>query len=340
MLFSQELGPGKWTTRSPGRKTPKRRTGPELPGVPSRSTLESIAGNKEDTYICGNMYIAFTMPGLPRKPAVSGIYRLTFDEKWIYIGSATNFWVRFQRWKHDLSKGIFKNYRMAEVGLGCTAVKMEIVEIVEQPERLLERESYYIQQNWGNESLLNRSPTGGTNEGMKLEEWQVAEAIERSWKFGQPVGKFSKDGTFIEKYRSLGEAMRINGLDKRRISKVLRFSGTSARGFVYRKLDAAGNPIQPAPRPKKLVRKREQHSAETKKKMKESQIKAHASPNYKFPEHAKPMVKCNEQGEILEKYRSYSALCRVLGVQESNLRRMLRKGRPGYYKGFFYRYGE
>ncbi len=283
----------------------------------------------------GKMYLTFTIPGLPRKPVIAGVYKLSFDDTWFYFGSTKNILSRFHKWKTELSRGIYKNFRLAEVCVASSRVKMEIIEVISEPERLLERETHYLQQYWGNPLLLNRAPQGGTNTGMKLGEQQKVALRARLSKLGCPVGKYTKDGIFVEKYDSIATTVKANKLSKKALYIVLRYSGRSTGGFVYRKLDAEGNPILPPPRPQNLNKKRGPMSSETKKRMCTSQKKWRTTEDY-MPVHAKPMVKCDAEGNILEKYRSFHFLASTLKADPRSLNQMLKKGRPGYYKGFFY----
>jgi hypothetical protein len=282
------------------------------------------------------MYLTFTMPAIPPREVVAGIYKLTFDGKWFYFGSAINIRSRFYHWKHALSNGEYKNFRMAEACLVCSEIRMEIVEVVTDTNRLLERESYYLREHWGNPCLLNRAPVAGSNQGLKMEPWQMEKAKGLYMKLGQPLGKYQKDGTFVKRYESMADAIRADKLNRKQLSLVLRYSGYTAKGHVYRKLDAAGNPIVPPAPPNRLPKKRGPVSADTKRRMSDTQRKLRASDGY-APAHPKPMVRCDAAGNILERYRSFQYLAKQLGVNDRSLNTTLKKGRPGYYKGFFYR---
>lgn len=61
-----------------------------------------------------------------------------------------------------------------------------------------------------------------------------------------------------------------------------------------------------------------------------------ASPDYKPPKDAKTIIKYDQDMNELERFPSYMELGRRLRVDHRLLKKMLKKGRPGYYKGNFY----
>jgi len=282
------------------------------------------------------MFVYFTMPGMLQNPNYAGVYKLTFDGRRFYIGGTLNLRARFHKLKHNMTNGIFKNHKVKAAYDSCASVKMEIVEMVDNHDDLGERETFYIQSFWGNPDLLNRAPSAKGNTGMRLTPEQRELLRERT---GTPIGKYTRSGVLIEIYGSIAEAVEKNEITGSDLRRVLAFEGRTSKGFVYRKLNVDGTPILPPIRPKdpkKPRKKRAPLSEEVKARMRAAHQKRATDDPVPLPLHTKPMIKLDKDGTELDRFDSIGALARHLNVDNANLRKMLKKGRKGYYKGYFY----
>lgn len=279
------------------------------------------------------MFVDFTMPGMLQKPILAGVYKMTFDGAKFYIGGAQNLNIRFHKWKHMLTVGEFKNFQVKEAYQGCSSVKMEVVEIVTDLGLLDARETFHIQSHWGNLNLLNRSPMASTNQGLKWTDQQIEILRNRT---GQPVGKYDKDGNLMATYGTVREAIDENKLGRTEILRVFKWHGRSSRGFIYKRLDADGRPIEPPIKPKKQRSPRNPLSVEARQRMSIAQQKKVKDGNFTLPIHSKPIIKYDENRTEIERFRSMRHAAQSVGADEKNFKRAITSGRLGYYKGYFY----
>jgi hypothetical protein len=275
----------------------------------------------------------FTIPWLG-KPSGGGVYKMTFDGALFYIGGTKCLSRRMYKWKNDLCSSVFKNVQVKEAFEKASHIKLEVIETVENLTLLDERETAHITSFWGNPLLLNRSPSASTNKGLKWTDQQINLIRERT---GQPVAKFDKEGALIATYTCIKEAIDENKLSRREILRVFRYNGRSSKGFIYKRLDENGIPIEPPASIKKPRAKGFKMSDQAKSNMKAAQQKRLRENGVLYPTHTKPMIKFNENGVELDRYPSFTHLAKSLNVDKKNLRDLLKTGRPGYYKGFFYR---
>lgn len=282
------------------------------------------------------MEVTFSVPYLTASPVRAGVYKLTFDGQAFYIGGTNSLRARFAKWRRDMFTGVFKNFQVKEAYEKCREVKMEIIEEIFDLTTLDARETFYINKFWGNPLFLNRSPSAKTNKGMKLTDWQIQEIKDRSIGTGQRVAKFDKENNIVCTYISIAEAIEKNSMCRSDIMRVFKYRGRTYKGFTYRRVGEDGIPIDPLPFPTKPRAKRGPMPEETKRKIAEGNRRRSASGLNELPPHTKAMVKKDNDGNIVEQFASFSQLAAKIGTDPGNLRKMLRKGRPGYYKGYFY----
>src|SRR5690349_14697135 len=91
----------------------------------------------------------------PKAVAVSGVYRLWFDEKWYYIGSTNNLRRRLLSWKFALLNNVPKNKNIKFILSEITNIR---VEIVENCDNYREIEDKLIKESIDELLCLNRCP--------------------------------------------------------------------------------------------------------------------------------------------------------------------------------------
>lgn len=93
-------------------------------------------------------------PQLPRSSTkISGVYQITFDNKWIYIGSSFNLKKRFITWKNRLLKSHFiSNKKIISILPETKTINIQILSITDNYKKL---EEEIIAKNRGNKNCLN-----------------------------------------------------------------------------------------------------------------------------------------------------------------------------------------
>jgi hypothetical protein len=163
------------------------------------------------------MNILFSAPDLPIN--TSGIYRMTIDGKWIYIGSSCNLRRRFLVWKHRCNVRKTKNKKICTLFQIARFVSIDVLEFVGNDTRL-ERELFYIKYLSKTEYLLNivglRSPyikTGITNK--------------------KKIASF-KNGKLVSVYSSIHEAANDLNIRRDDIGRFFRGQRLSIRGMTFK----------------------------------------------------------------------------------------------------------
>jgi hypothetical protein len=281
----------------------------------------------------------FIIPKIKSRKPVAAVYKMSFDCGGFYIGGSTNIKQRMWGWKFRLEAGIKKNERVTAAFLKTKKVVFEIIETVDDPASVKFREDVYIKQYWGRELLLNRAPNAFDGTGMRWTSEQLAKKPIFKTCI-KPVGKFDKGGNLIKEYESRLAAAIDNNVDTQRIRKCLKKYGHTVNGFVYKQKDANGNYIE-APVVAKKPRPRGIKFSEIgKKNMRAAQQKRIADGRYMQPDHSKPMLKYDLDGNKITEFPSIGAAAKSMGADPRNFKRQLKKGRPGYYKGFIWKYAE
>jgi len=170
---------------------------------------------------------------------VAGVYRVRFNTGHFYIGSSTNLRLRFSQWKTRLKKGVRKNIDMLAVYSECNSITFEVIEVVDDNSALLSREDFYIKLFWGIDKLLNRSPSAFTNLGLIQSNDRI------KYKLLQPMAKVDSNANIIERYKSLSECAKANGVSEKTIRRSYKKLGLTCGGNIYRKISPDGELIIP-----------------------------------------------------------------------------------------------
>lgn len=98
----------------------------------------------------------------------SGVYKITFDNNHFYIGSTKHFKNRISIY-NTMFNGIGRihNKKMALCISKCNSVKFDIVELIPDLNKLLEKETEYISQHIDNPLMINRAHDAHSNKGIR-----------------------------------------------------------------------------------------------------------------------------------------------------------------------------
>lgn len=92
-----------------------------------------------------------------RKSKRSGIYRISFDDGWHYIGKTCCFSDRFTSHMADIRRGFRSNKSLRKMKGYVGDITFEIVEYVDSFDDLREREIFHIQHTFMIEKRLNHN---------------------------------------------------------------------------------------------------------------------------------------------------------------------------------------
>lgn len=108
----------------------------------------------------------FIKPAFTVSQKISGTYRLSFDDKWFYIGSSGNLRRRSSKWRHLIVKD--RNDPQLQKSIknilhNISMVRFEIIEIINDEGLRKESGTDLIISYWNNPLLLNICPSGENN---------------------------------------------------------------------------------------------------------------------------------------------------------------------------------
>ena len=103
--------------------------------------------------------MTIVFPKIPKGSPKVAVYKITFDNKWFYIGGTSNFRNRFGGWHGRFKSGKIGNDNIASVLHPEMVIRFEIIEWVKSSLEIDAAEDFHIQYHWGNPLLLNHQPT-------------------------------------------------------------------------------------------------------------------------------------------------------------------------------------
>ena len=200
----------------------------------------------------------------------SGIYKIstTKNEKF-YIGSAKNFYYRAASHKSSLIKGKHPSpqLQMFVNKYGVVSLIFEIIEIVDDLNKLTEREQYYLDTlnpfgingyntnpiansmlgykhkpetlekfKFRNPTILNdeaRRKISESKIGKKRDEKTRLMLLERSQKRRKFVLQFDLNGKFIQEFNHTREAARILNINRSNIIQSCKYKVKIIKGFIF-----------------------------------------------------------------------------------------------------------
>lgn len=222
-----------------------------------------------------------------------GVYKIIFDNKYFYIGGSTLMRHRLSRWKGGIIHNRVHNKKIKEVIKTCSEVSFELIEEVEGNDMVMSVEDKYIKHNWGNELLLNRSPSSFSNKGIvltneerieirKRNKGRVSKHVysdferdmirKRAIEMGicKKVARFDLNGNFLAEHYSISDAARFANVASKEITKIFKGKRHTCKGFIFKRIDKHGSIIENINlHKKKGVKKGFKHSYEVRLKLKE-----------------------------------------------------------------------
>ena len=180
--------------------------------------------------------IVFGNEHLSLAKGVRGVYKVTMNDSWFYIGSSIDIKRRLSCWKHYLSKDsreFKKNRSIKHLMPTFERVNFEVIELVDEGVSPKIREDFYIKQSFDNEWCLNLIPNAVTGKGRKLPIGVVRREKKKKGLPTQkkPVAVFDLTGKLIMKCESILDAHKKTGVKEDAIRKV--FSGAAVRPNKY-----------------------------------------------------------------------------------------------------------
>ena len=162
-----------------------------------------------------------------------GVYKISYnDSKRIYIGSTTqSFYIRWIQHMWEFKNNCHKNPKLVNVANkhGIKSLSFEIVEVVKDEDKVLEREQYYIDLYDSYKNGLNCSPSAYNSQGCKRNENTLIK------NFYNVVSQYSKEGNYIKTYKSLKEAAEKTKTDYVTLSNACNEKTRLANGYQWKK---------------------------------------------------------------------------------------------------------
>lgn len=107
-----------------------------------------------------------------------GVYKLVFSTGHYYIGSTKNFNQRFFVYKYAFRKEVYpESKKINECIKKSTSARFEILFQSAEPKHVKKREDKFLRDAWGDEFLINRSPSAYSNKGIKWTKQEVESSV-------------------------------------------------------------------------------------------------------------------------------------------------------------------
>jgi len=167
----------------------------------------------------------------------SGIYRITnlFNGK-IYIGSAVDLIDRKKAHISKLNKQNHENEYLQRswIKYGQDNFKFEIIELVDDKSKLIEREQYWIDNTNCFERNIgyNLCPTAGSPLGLEV-SFETREKLRNNNKNKREVVQCDMDGNYINEFRSLREVTRQLGYNANSIMLCCKHKYKQFKGYIW-----------------------------------------------------------------------------------------------------------
>lgn len=194
-------------------------------------------------------FMIFIIPRLAKDSFRPGVYRILFDNKWLYIGSSGDVANRIRRWHSCINGNVhYKNINMKMVLPETKEIRFEILEYFETPEQALEREGQLLKEFGDYEWLLNRCPESDSPKGVRPyigQQLVSRKAHLPKSAYYKPVAKFDEDGRLLEKYESVKASALANGVIPKRISAAIKGNMGKCKGFVFKYVNKDGSFDEP-----------------------------------------------------------------------------------------------
>lgn len=247
-----------------------------------------------------------------------GVYKISFDDAYYYIGSSVDLRSRFIGWRTRMKAGTNKNKKIREIIKHTDVIEFTILELVEHIDDLRAKESFYINTYWDDPLLLNYCPNGDSNKGIRWNEEDLKNR-KRATFFAKPVAIFNKDGILVKRFDFIIDAAKYLNIDRRDITKYLKGRRSTLKGFSIKLIGKNEEYIEPAPFLSK------------KKPPKSPRVKQPNTPS-------KEIIKYSLSGIELNRYTSINQAAKSMNTDKRNFKKLIKKSPKSYYKGFIWKY--
>lgn len=179
------------------------------------------------------------------------VYKITFDNKYFYIGSSVNARKRYRYWKCQiLNHSYAHNKKILDISLSSKLVEFSILVRFDDKSKLREYEVKLLKENDGNPLFLNKQT------GVHHPKPKTKKSPSKNLTPSIKIALFDKEGNWIKNYKSKGELIRENkGCRVVTINKVLRGEMRFAGGFKFKLINEDGSFLEPVPYKKDLHRR-------------------------------------------------------------------------------------
>lgn len=177
----------------------------------------------------------------------AGVYKLTFDDKWFYIGSSFNLKNRATTWRCKIAKGLFKNKNIKHILPGVSVVKFEVIKVYATISLVRDAETRHIAKHWDNPLFLNRCPDAKSNVGIRADYLGKPVKIKPEPKQGTPakrVAVFNLQDQLIKVCKSFGECSREFKIKHEDIWKILAGKRGHPAGIVLKSVANDGRFVE------------------------------------------------------------------------------------------------
>lgn len=260
---------------------------------------------------------ANTLFNIPSGCHFAGVYKISFDDKYFYIGSSKSVHHRIMNWKHRLSIKEPKNINILEIIDKVKCVSFSILERVDNFLELRQKETDWITENWENKLLLNRCPSGYNNKNIRpYNSYVKPEKIKGEITPPKPVGQFDQNGTLLFKFYSISAAERATGC--RDITSQLQGKRGLYNGYIFKEIYPDGSYKEPP----LFVR---QTPIFKKKRI------------FVPSKNRKPIIQYDLRNNLVANFDSCHNAALLTGISRSNIRKVL-QGKRVSAKGFIFSY--
>lgn len=254
----------------------------------------------------------FIQPKFSGKENPAGVYKITFDGTYFYIGGSIGLRSRFSQWKTRLNQGTNKNHKIRELFKTTSEIVFEIIELTGTDNPKV-REDFYIKENWGNPLFLNSCPSAYDNTGLKH---TVTQQRKFQWK---KVAMFDMEWNFIKEFDKIADCSNELNIRSGDISAFMKGKCQFIKGYKFKFISSDGSYIEPLP----FISKRPP--------LKPKKIRQHPTP-------AKKILQFDLGGNLVKVHESMGSAAKSINTDKSNLKYQVRRSATGFCKGYIWKY--
>jgi hypothetical protein len=275
--------------------------------------------------------IKFDLPKFANKINPIAVYKITFDDKWFYIGSSIKIKDRFSNWVGVIKYGGTHNNNMEKILPLVSNIKFEILQEGLGLKDIRNKENLFIAENYNHPYCLNHSPNSTNLKGAVRNKWKVEPIkIKKNPLLEKKVARISMNGDVIKIYSNIRFARRDGYIG---IMAVLTGKTISRNGFKFRFVNEDGS-IDNFKRDKKITVLNEYQKIINSKRLNEIRhLIKNSGPK------GKPIFAINKKTGNTIKYKNINSACDELGFYKTGIRYVI-KGKWNQYNGYFFKYAD